>query len=156
MTAKQIVIDSSVALKWRLRDEEATDQADAILDDFLAGDLILLTPALFDYEITNALKVAVTMKRLSEDEAMTAISDFQMYDIKQYAFRDTQSLAFQLAYQHQRSVYDSAYLALAKSRQLWFYTGDKRFFNAVNQMLSWVKWIGDYQFDSIPNYLSEE
>ena len=36
MSVKRVVIDASVALKWRLRDEEATMQADALLDDFLA------------------------------------------------------------------------------------------------------------------------
>lgn len=76
MNAKSIVIDSSVALKWRLRDEEATTQADALLDDFLAGKVRLLTPTLFEYEITNALKVAVAKDRLSESDALTAITDF--------------------------------------------------------------------------------
>lgn len=61
MSGKPIVIDASVALKWRLRDEEATAQADALLDDCLTGALELLTPTLFDYEITNALKVAVEL-----------------------------------------------------------------------------------------------
>jgi len=43
VSGKRIVIDASVALKWRLRDEEATQQADALLEDFLAGKLELLT-----------------------------------------------------------------------------------------------------------------
>jgi predicted nucleic acid-binding protein len=64
VSVKQVVIDASVALKWRLRDEEATGQADALLDHYLAAELELLTPTLFDYEITNALKVAVTKGRL--------------------------------------------------------------------------------------------
>lgn len=113
MNAKQIVIDASVALKWRLRDEEATSQADMLLDDFLAGKLDFLTPTLFDYEITNALKVAVTMGRLTEVEAIATITGFQNYDIERYDFRAIQSLAFRLACQHQRSVYDGAYLAFA-------------------------------------------
>jgi predicted nucleic acid-binding protein len=82
VNAKQVVIDASVALKWRLRDEEATLQADALLDDFLASKLDLFTPTLFDYEIANALKVAVTMGRLTENEALSAIADFQQYDIE--------------------------------------------------------------------------
>ena len=77
MSVKRVVIDASVALKWRLRDEEATLQADALLDDFLADKVALLTPTLFDYEITNALKVAVTMGRISESEARAAMADFQ-------------------------------------------------------------------------------
>ncbi len=109
MNAKQVVIDASVALKWRLRDEEATLQADALLDDFLSSKLDLFTPTLFDYEIANALKVAVTMGRLTENEALSAIADFQQYDIERSDFREIQILAFQLASQHQRSVYDGVY-----------------------------------------------
>ena len=74
MNGKRLVIDASVALKWRLRDEEATDQADALLEDFLAGKLELLTPTLFDYEIANALRVAVTRQRLSEPDAEAALT----------------------------------------------------------------------------------
>lgn len=150
MSVKQVVIDASVALKWQLRDEEATSQADALLEDFLDSKLDLLAPTLFDYEITNALKVAVNMGRLSENEAIVAITEFQQYSIERYDFRDIQSLSFKLAYLHQRSAYDGAYLALAQFNKLWFYTGDRRLFNAVGKTLPWVKWIGDYQFDAIP------
>ncbi|MEW6297323.1 MAG: type II toxin-antitoxin system VapC family toxin [Thermodesulfobacteriota bacterium] len=150
MSGKRLVLDASVALKWRLRDEEATSQADALLDDFLARQLSLLTPTLFDYEIANALKVAVARGRLTESEALTALTDFQQFSVERYDFRGLQRLAFQLASQYQRSVYGSAYLALARSKGLWFYTGDKRLFNAVETVLPWVKWIGDYRFDAIP------
>lgn len=150
MTAKRIVIDASVALKWRLHDEEATNQADALLDDFLNGKLELLTLTLFYYEITNALRVAVTKERITESEAVVAITDFQQYTIERCDFEGIQSLAFQLACQHQRSAYDGAYLALTQSKGIWFYTGNRRLSNAVGQVLSWVKWIGDYWFDAIP------
>ena len=86
MNGKRLVIDASVALKWRLRDEEATSQADALLDDFLAGRLELLTPTLFDYEIVNALRVAVTRQRLSEQDAAAALVDFAQYTIVRYDF----------------------------------------------------------------------
>lgn len=150
MSAKGVVIDASVALKWRLRDEEATHQADALLDDYLGGGLELLTPTLFDYEIANALKVAVDRGRMTETEAMVAMADFQQLSIERHDFRPMQSAAFQLALQHRRSAYDAAYLALARLKEIWFYTGDTRLFNAVGKTLPWVKWIGDYRFESIP------
>ncbi|HEV8718046.1 MAG TPA: type II toxin-antitoxin system VapC family toxin [Candidatus Binatia bacterium] len=131
MSGKRLVLDASVALKWRLRDEEATSQADALLDDSLARQLSLLTPTLFDYEIANALKVAVARGRLAESEALTALTDFQQFRIERYDFPGIQSLAFQLASQYQRSVYDSAYMALAQAKGLWFYTGDRQ--------LPWLK-----------------
>jgi predicted nucleic acid-binding protein len=94
------------------------------------------------------------MERLTEAEAIATIIDFQEYEIKRYDFRETQRLAFRLAFQHQRSVYDGAYLALAQSKGLWFYTGDKRLFNTVGKALPWVKWIGDYQLELIPGSTS--
>lgn len=150
MNGKRIVIDASGALKWRLRDEEATSQADAFLEDFLAGKLELRTPTLFDYEIANALRVAVTRQRLSEQDAAAALVDFSQYMIVRYDFTGITSLTFHLSGQYQRSAYDSAYLALAQSQGVWFFTGDKRLFNAAGHALSWVKWLGDYQFDTIP------
>ena len=87
MNGKRLVIDASVALKWRLRDEEATSQADTLLEDFLAGKLELLTPTLFDYEIANALRVAVTRQRLSEPDAAAALADFAQYTIVRYNSR---------------------------------------------------------------------
>ena len=144
------VLDASVALKWRLRDEEATRQADALLDDFVTGALNLMTPTLFDYEIANALKTAVVMERLSEEQAVVAITDYQQYRIERHGFLEFQQLALQLACHYQRSVYDGAYLALAQSKGVWFYTGDKRLFNAVGKTLPWVQWIGDYRLGAIP------
>ncbi len=49
MNCKRLVIDASVALKWRLRDEEATSQADALLEDFLTSKLELLVRSLLDH-----------------------------------------------------------------------------------------------------------
>ena len=150
VSVKRVVIDASVALKWRLRDEEATDKADALLDDFLAGNLVLLAPTLFDYEIANALRMAVIRQRLSEQEAFTALQDFSQYTITRCDFAGFSMETLQLSAEHQRSAYDSAYLALAESQGVWFFTGDRRLFNAVRQSVAWVKWIGDYQFGAIP------
>jgi len=149
VSGRWVVLDASVALKWRLRDEEATRQADTFLDDFVTGNLNLMTPTLFDYEIANALKTAVIMRRLSEEQAVIAVTEFQQYHIKRYDFLEFQQLALRLACHYQRSVYDSAYLALAQSKGVWFYTGDKRLFNAVGKTLPWVQWIGDYRLGAI-------
>ena len=150
MNTKHIVLDSSVALKWELRDEEAIFAADQILTDAISRKLDLIVPTLFDYEIANALKIAVTKERINAVRAESALADFRLLPINRVDFSPFQDLAFQLAMQHGRSVYDSAYMALAQKRNNWFFTGDRRLFNAVGQELSWVKWIGDYQFELVP------
>ena len=145
MSVERIVIDASAALKWVLRDEEATAEADALLKDLVAGKIELLVSTLFDYEISNALKVAVLKQRISEVDVLTAITKYQQLNAARHEFIPIQIAAFRLACQYQRSAYDAAYLALAQANNAQFYTGDKRLFNAVSKALTWVKWIGDYR-----------
>lgn len=45
------VVDASVALKWQFMDEEATVGATALLEDFIEGQVHLITSTLFPYEI---------------------------------------------------------------------------------------------------------
>jgi predicted nucleic acid-binding protein len=150
VTGRQVVVDASVALKWRLRDEEATAQADALLDDFLGGRLKLSAPSLLDYELANALVVAVRRGRLQESAAGFALSGYREYSIIRFSFEQIEQLTFELATRYGRSAYDGAYLALARSLGVWFFTGDKRLYNSVGTELPWVKWIGDYNYGDIP------
>jgi predicted nucleic acid-binding protein len=150
VSAKSAVIDASVALKWELRDEEAMAEADQLLDDILEGRLIAFAPTLFDYEIANALKVAVAKGRIAESDARAALADFQQYPIQRVDFPPIQESAFGLALHLERSVYDSAYVALAQFLGFWLYTGDKRLFNAIGHVLDQVKWIGNYDLHTIP------
>lgn len=140
-----MVIDACVALKWRLRDEDAVDQADALLSDLVDEKIQLLAPTLIDYEITNALKMSVVRGRISESDAGQALTDYWAYAIERHDFNLIQLLTFQIANKYQRSVYDATYLALAQSQGIELITGDKKLFNSVSTALTWVKWIGDYQ-----------
>ena len=149
-TIKRIVVDSSVALKWELRDETPSPEADTLLENFLAGRLGVAVTTLFDYEITNVLKLAVVRGRKTEAEAKAALNDFKLYTFQRIDFPPLQELTFQLALQHDRSAYDSAYVALAQKIGVWLFTGDRRLFNAVGGALSFVKWIGDYDFEAVP------
>jgi predicted nucleic acid-binding protein len=150
VNAKHLVIDSSVALKWILRDEEALDKADELLQELLNGSLAFSVPTLFDYEIANVLKVAVTRARISEENAQLALEKMRLFSIERVEFLPFQDDTLKLALNYNRSAYDSSYLALARSRGIWFFMGYKRLSNAVGNELAWVKWIGDYQFDLIP------
>ena len=70
---------------------------------------------------------------------------------KRIDFPPLQDLTFQLALQHDRSAYDSAYVALAQYLGVWLFTADRRLFNAVGSALDYVKWIRDDQFEAIPD-----
>lgn len=104
-----------------------------------------LSPSLFAYEIVNAMHIAVIKERMPEKEALGAINDILSVGIKLVDFSDSAELAFCLAQKYNRSAYDCAYLSLAQNEGCTIFTADKRLFNALNNKVRFIKWIGDYQ-----------
>jgi predicted nucleic acid-binding protein len=149
VSVERIVVDASAALKWYLHDEDHKVEADAMQNDLFAGKIALLVPTLFDYEIANALKVAVLKRRITQQFAEISLQGLHLLPVRRYPASALLDSALSLAFSHQRSVYDASYLSLAEAHAVDFYTGDKRMFNAMQQVpgnkFDWVKWIGDYQ-----------
>lgn len=54
-TSNNLVVDTSVAVKWFLRDEELLNHADRLLADWTNGQWVLIAPGHFPYELTNAI-----------------------------------------------------------------------------------------------------
>ncbi|NIO04977.1 MAG: PIN domain-containing protein [Proteobacteria bacterium] len=140
----EAVLDASAALKWQFEDEEATDAATILLNDFVEGKIDLIAPTLFPYEIVSAVNVAVNRKRIREEAAYRAINYITSLGIEVMSFDDLIEPTFRMARQYGLSPYDCAYLALAEKEKCDFFTGDKRLFNAVKRRLAWIKWIGNY------------
>lgn len=142
--ADKIVIDASVALKWQFKDELEIEPAVQMLSDFTDGKIELISPALFAYEIVNAVHIAVIKERIPEKEGIGAINDILSVGIRFIDFTGFAEQTFRFAQTHNRSAYDSAYLSLAEKEGCPMYTGDKRLFNALKNKVEVVRWIGDY------------
>ena len=143
--ADKIVVDASVALKWQFKDEQETDAAMRLLSDFIGGEIELLSPTLFAYEVANAVYIAVSRERIPEMDGMDAIKDLLALGIKLISFDEALvEKAFKLSRNHNRSVYDCSYLALADEKRCLLYTADQRLFNALKNNVGFIKWVGDY------------
>lgn len=140
----EAVVDASAALKWQFADEEATDAATVLLQDFVQGRITLITPTLFPYEISSAVNVAVNRKRIREEAGYRAVNYITSLGIEVRRFDDLIEPTFRMARQYGLSAYDCAYLALADREKCDLFTGDKRLFNTAKKRLVWVKWIGNY------------
>ena len=68
---RSFVADASVAIAW-VHPAQATHETDAMLDRLAAGDS-LVVPALWPLEVANALTVLRRRRKLTPDEARTAI-----------------------------------------------------------------------------------
>ena len=119
------VVDSSIALAWALPDETSKD-ADRFLGR-ISMRSILWVPALWWYEIANALLMAQRRKRLGEAERMRLMELYRRLPIRTDVALDSDSVwRFQtLAIEYNLSAYDAAYLELAQRRDLGLATVDR-------------------------------
>lgn len=128
------VLDCSLALAWALPDETSKRA-----DQFLAGvsrKNVLWVPALWWYEVSNALMMAQRRQRLSEADRMRSVELYGMLPIQTDAHLspDTMLHLHVLAWEHDLSAYDAAYLELARRRGLGLATLDRRLATAARRV----------------------
>jgi len=71
---RSLVVDASVAIKWLNPREVLADKANALYADYEQGQLSLLVPAFWDYEVANGINKAVARGDLTEQEGHDAHS----------------------------------------------------------------------------------
>ncbi|MBI3596506.1 MAG: type II toxin-antitoxin system VapC family toxin [Nitrospirae bacterium] len=127
------VLDCSLALAWALPDE-TSKQADR----FLAGvprKSVLWVPALWWYEMANALTMAQRRQRLAEADRMRLVELYGMLPIQTdtHLVPDVMWRFHALAQEYGLSAYDAAYLELAQRRGLGLATLDRRLIKAARK-----------------------
>ncbi len=108
------VLDCSVALAWSLPDERSA-QADRFRRDLAVEDLLWI-PALWWYELTNALTAARRRQRLTEADVVQLIDLYRRLPLSTDGAppASTVSRIHALAWEYGLSAYDAAYLELAQ------------------------------------------
>ncbi|HYI11788.1 MAG TPA: type II toxin-antitoxin system VapC family toxin [Thermoanaerobaculia bacterium] len=123
---RSFIADASVAIAW-VHPAQATPETDAMLDRLAAGDS-LIVPALWPLEVANALTVLRRRRKLTPDEARTAIEIIR--ELPAVIDHEAASVAFtrlvDLASEHELTVYDATYIELATRRQLPLASNDVR------------------------------
>lgn len=138
---RKIVVDASVAIKWFIPEVHAK-AAIRLLDiptKFLAPDLIYA-------EVGNILWKKLRSNELTQDAARGILNDFKKIPFEISESQSLLEVAWQIATQHQRTVYDSLYLAVAFTENCQLATADLALVNALkstslNPLLLWVETI---------------
>lgn len=122
--SRPFVPDASIAIGW-VHPGQSTPDSDAMLDAIAAGSL-LEVPGIWPLEVANAVITLQRRRKLTAGEARTALEMIALLPVK--VDGETSSIAFttlvELAVSHGLSVYDAAYLELAKRRGLALATQD--------------------------------
>ena len=119
------VVDTSVALKWFLADEDDRAGSLALLKS-ISDTNRPVVPWLCFYEIGNALIVAVRRKRIDFDQVEEIVRMLEEMPIDIDSSDRVELLRLtHLARKHALTTYDAAYLALALREKLPLATSDQ-------------------------------
>jgi predicted nucleic acid-binding protein len=138
-----VVVDASVAAKWVLpaEGETLTEEAAGWLHRYAQGEVRFLVPDLFWAETANLLWKAVQHGRCSKEFANSALAELVDRRLRTVSSVPLLNLAFHIATDHQRTVYDSLYVALAVLANGQLITADERLANALAAHFP-IKWLG--------------
>lgn len=127
-------LDCSLALAWALPDEMSR-RADRFLA-YVARTSQLWVPALWWYELSNALLLAQRRHRLAETDRIRVMELFAMLPIQTDAELDanTAQRFHGLAERHGLSAYDAAYVELAERRGVGLATLDRSLATAARRV----------------------
>lgn len=122
------ILDASVVLKWFV-DEENSDKAIQLREEYYAGEREIVIPDLLLFEVANALRYNPDFE---PDEIKDSVKT--LFDMGIEIIIPTYSLlekAIDLAKSLDVTCYDAAYLALAGDLGFEFITADRKFYNKV-------------------------
>jgi predicted nucleic acid-binding protein len=121
-----LVVDASVAVKWFV-EEEDTKRACLLAD----GAEEIHCPHLLASEVGSALWRKVLQGQVELGDARTGMQSLARMPITWHADEALGADCLRLAFAHDRTVYDSMYLALAYRLNARLVTADLRFANAL-------------------------
>ena len=117
-----LILDSSATLAWIYGDE--TTAAIRGVSDAIA-DSGAVVPALWRLEVANSLTVAIRRRRIDPDFRRAALADLALLDITTGKPTPTWTDTLNLADHFRLTVYEAAYLELARRRTLPLATLDQ-------------------------------
>ncbi len=137
------VVDASVAAKWLLpaSGELLLDQANLLLDRYVARQLQLVAPDLLGAELGNVLWKAARRNRITPAKAEESLRRFSELSIPLVPCSDLLLQSLQISVTCDRSFYDSLYVALALTTRTELITADERLVNALGSRFP-VRWLG--------------
>lgn len=124
MKGKNLVIDTSVAVKWvNKQDENYIKQSDMILKDVQEEKKYILMPELAKYEVGNAL----LYKQMPLQNTLGSIATYYSIPIQfvpqdQYQAQETAKIA----YENKITFYDATFIALAKENNAQLITDNPK------------------------------
>jgi len=127
-----IVLDASVVLKWIFEDEEGHDRALRYRDMHVSGEKPIAVPDLFFYEVANVLITKTRLDAAAGSEAFSLLWNFDL-EVCDLGFQEFSS-GIRISRRYGITLYDAAYIELARKLRCDFVTSDKKLYRKVNEL----------------------
>ena len=127
---KKLVVDASGCLKWVFK-EENSDRARLLLTQQGKNEVLLLVPALWEYEIVNGFASAMLRKKISFLQARKFLKLVLEANLEIISMSGLLEKCLENAKKYQISAYDSAYVTLARENGLILVSADDRLVEKV-------------------------
>jgi predicted nucleic acid-binding protein len=135
-----LVLDTSVIIKWFRQGEILADQALALRDAYLDGEVSVAVPDLVAYELANVLRFKMD---LSTEQVCAGVQS--LFDLSLDWHAPSSAVthrAVQVARECDVTVYDATFVALAESFGGVLVTADIRLVQRLAS-LPYVRFLGD-------------
>lgn len=131
------VLDSNLGVKWVL-DEDLSEKARSVRDEFLRGLHELLAPDVFMVEAAHALTRAQRQGRITPGEVDDLITDLMATPPDFHPHTPLLSRAIAISVQARHGVYDCLYVALAEREGCALLTADTRMINSLQPTFPFI------------------
>lgn len=124
------VIDASLALSWFFKDEQTPASMKLLEQVSQTGAVV---PSLWRLEVANGLQVSIKRGRIDPTYRDASLASLKILPIEVDSETDAQAweATLQLAERHKLTLYDAAYLELARRRHLPIATRDDQLADAA-------------------------
>jgi predicted nucleic acid-binding protein len=140
----KVCVDASLAIKLLVQ-EPYSDQAAFLWQTWVEKDVERIAPAFFPFEVASTIRHKYIRKQLTEEEAEEVFNIFTMLSftvlMPEALLKEAWDMSRELELP---TLYDTAYLALAKISDCEFWTADEVLISSLRGRLPWVRWIGGY------------
>lgn len=143
MSKPTYIVDASTCLKWIFDDEIFSDQALQLQKQYLLGKINLVAPTLWSYEIANGIKSASLRSRIPSVKSKSLLKLLLKSKPETISMEEVLTECLENAIKFGISVYDSAYVTLAKINNFFLITSDQKLVNKISPSIKTV-YLRDY------------